>query len=274
MLKQVLKTAMSLSALSIVLTTSNYANADAIADAVNSEHRPVEQRLRDEYRNPQATLRFFDVQPHMAVAEISPGGGWYSHILAPLLKEKGTFYAAHNYVYEGAHEYYARTLKAFKEKTAANPDFSNTKITAFHHNKAPDFAPAGSLDRVLTFRNVHNWYMDGEQQGLDNAFAAYAKALKKGGILGLVEHKLPEDADDAMQKSSGYMKQSVVIAAAEKAGFKLVGESPVNFNPMDTKDYEKGVWTLPPSLSLGEKDRAKYLAIGESDRMTLKFQKL
>lgn len=247
--------------------------ADAISDAVNDEHRPVEHRLRDEYRRPQSTLRFFDVQPNMAVAEIAPGGGWYSHILAPLLKDKGQFYAAHFYIDENTGNYFKKSLKKFKQVVATNPSFKNVKITEFHQLNAHNIAPAGSLDRVLTFRNVHNWYMRGEQAGLDGAFSSFFKALKKGGILGVVEHKLPESSADEAQKKSGYMKQSVVVAAAEKAGFKLLAESPINLNPLDSASHPKGVWTLPPSLRLGDKDRAKYLAIGESSRMTLKFVK-
>lgn len=269
MFKRALKVALTLSVLS-----STQVFADAISDAVNSSDRPVEQRLRDEYRNPQQTLRFFDVQPTMAVAEISPGGGWYTNILAPLLKDSGTFYAAHFYIDENSRDYFKKSVAGFKEKVATVPSYKNVKVTAFHQDNALDFAPEGSLDRVLTFRNVHNWYMRSGQQGIDRAFSSFAKALKKGGVLGVVEHKLSEGFSDEAQKKSGYMKQSLVVAAAEKAGFKLAEQSAVNLNPLDTADHEKGVWTLPPSLRLGEKDQAKYLSIGESSRMTLKFVKL
>jgi predicted methyltransferase len=159
------------------------------------------------------------------------------------------------------------------QKISQNDSYKNTQVTAFHPTKAMDFAPANSLDRVLTFRNVHNWYMQTGQEGVDSAFSSFFKALKKGGVLGVVEHKLPENLADNAQKSSGYMKQSVVVAAAEKAGFRLLAQSDINFNPLDTADHEKGVWTLPPGLRLGEKDQAKYLTIGESSRMTLKFIK-
>ncbi|MDU0353676.1 methyltransferase [Paraglaciecola aquimarina] len=273
MFKRTLKSVLTISTLTFTLLSSSTAMADAISEAVGNEHRPAEHRLRDEYRHPQQTLRFFDIQPDMSVAEISPGGGWYSHILAPLLKDSGTYYAAHFYVYDGAPGYFERSLGGFKKKVASTPSLENTKITAFHQTKALDFAPAGTLDRVLTFRNVHNWYMQGGQEGIDNAFSSFYKALKKGGVLGVVEHKLPESYADSAQSKSGYMKQSFVVAAAEKAGFKLVAENPVNLNALDTADHEKGVWTLPPSLRLGEKDQAKYLAIGESSRMTLKFVK-
>ncbi|MCF2949287.1 methyltransferase [Paraglaciecola aquimarina] len=273
MFKCTLRSVLAISTLTFTLLSSSVVLADAISDAVSNADRPADHRLRDEYRNPQQTLRFFDIQPTMAVAEIAPGGGWYSHILGPLLKDNGQYYAAHFFIDEDARSYYKKSLAGFKEKVANTASLKNTKITAFHQTKAQDFAPAGSLDRVLTFRNVHNWYMQGGNEGLDGAFTSFFNALKKGGVLGVVEHKLPENVADEMQKKSGYMKQSVVVAAAEKAGFKLVAESAVNLNPLDSADHERGVWTLPPSLRLGEKDRAKYLAIGESSRMTLKFVK-
>lgn len=268
MFKRALKVAVAVS-----LLCSTHVFADAISDAVNSESRSIKERSRDEYRHPQQTLRFFDVQADMSVAEISPGGGWYSSILGPLLNEKGQFYAAHFYVEEGGNAFFKNSLDGFKQKISQDDNYKNTKVTAFHPTKATNFAPANSLDRVLTFRNVHNWYMQGGQEGVDSAFSSFFKALKKGGVLGVVEHKLPENLADEAQKRSGYMKQSFVLAAAEKAGFKLVAQSALNLNPLDSTDHEKGVWTLPPSLRLGEKDRAKYLAIGESSRMTLKFIK-
>jgi predicted methyltransferase len=268
MFKKVLKVALALS-----LFSSLQVFADDISDAVNNQNRTIKERSRDEYRHPQQTLRFFDVQPDMAVAEISPGGGWYSSILAPLLNEKGQFYAAHFYIEEGGNAYYKKSLDGFMQKISQDDNYKNTKVTAFHPTKAMDFAPANSLDRVLTFRNVHNWYMQSEQEGVNSAFLSFFKALKKGGVLGVVEHKLPEELANEAQKSSGYMKQSVVIAAAEKAGFTLLARSDVNLNPLDTTVHEKGVWTLPPGLRLGETNRAKYLAIGESSRMTLKFVK-
>ena len=255
------------------LLSSSAVFADALQDAVQADSRSSAERARDEYRHPQQTLRFFGVQPDMAVAEISPGGGWYSNILAPLLKEKGQYYAAHNYVDDNSSDYYRNGLTKFQQKVAADSNFSNTKITAFHPTKALNFAPAGSLDRVLTFRNVHNWYMGEGQAGIDSAFASFFAALKPGGVLGVVEHSLPESFDDEFQKKSGYMKQSFVKAAAEKAGFILIASSDVNANPLDSSNHEKGVWTLPPGLALKEQDQAKYLAIGESNRMTLKFIK-
>lgn len=272
MLKQRVKHTLQL-VLCVSLLHSTLAQADALQEAVQADSRSSAERARDEYRHPQQTLRFFDVQPDMAVAEILPGGGWYSNILAPYLKDKGVYYAAHFFMDDSSPSYYQRSLSGFKDKMAQDNHYANTKLTAFHPMKALDFAPAGSLDRVLTFRNVHNWYMGDGQTGIDNAFSSFFKALKPGGILGVVEHQLPESFDDEYQKQSGYMKRSFVVAAAEKAGFMLIGSSDVNANPLDSSKHEKGVWTLPPSLRLGEQDQAKYLAIGESNRMTLKFIK-
>ena len=259
--------------LALTLLCPALAYADAIADAVADENRPLTQRNRDEYRHPQQTLRFFDVQPAMAVAEISPGGAWYGNILAPLLKTKGTYYAAHFYIDKDSNPYFKKSLEGFIQQTKINPAYQSTKVTAFHPTKALDFAPAGSLDRVLTFRNIHNWYMQHGEEGVKNAFAAFFKALKPGGVLGVVEHRLPESMSDDKQESSGYMKQSYVIKMAQTAGFTLLAQSDINQNTSDNADHEKGVWTLPPRLALGEKDQARYLAIGESNRMTLKFVK-
>ncbi|MFT4941186.1 MAG: putative methyltransferase [Paraglaciecola sp.] len=247
--------------------------ADALIDAVADENRPLKQRLRDEYRHPQQTLRFFDVRADMAVAEISPGGGWYSNIIAPLLKANGTYYAAHYYIDENTNPYYQKSLDGFMQVVKNNPAYKNTKVTAFHPTQALDFAPAGSLDRVLTFRNIHNWYGQQGEEGVKNAFNSFFKALKAGGILGVVEHRLPETMSNEKQLKSGYMKQSYIIKMALQAGFKLVADSDINLNSLDSTEHEKGVWTLPPGLRLGDKDRAKYLAIGESTRMTLKFVK-
>lgn len=259
--------------LATVLSTSALqVSADAITDAVASSDRPAQAKVRDEYRHPQQTLRFFGIEPNMTVVEIWPGGGWYTDILAPLLAENGELIAAHFYV-ESDEGYYARSLKSFKEKLANYPPYKNITLSAFHPQKATDIAPAGSVDAVLTFRNVHNWYMGEKEKSIEAAFASFYKALKPGGVLGVVDHRLPESADDSAQERSGYMKASVVIAAAEKAGFTLAASSEVNANPLDTTDHPRGVWTLPPSLRLGEENQAHYLAIGESDRMTLKFVK-
>ncbi|WP_218354178.1 class I SAM-dependent methyltransferase [Alteromonas lipotrueiana] len=268
-----MKHTMRLVAASLLAMSASSAYADPVSEAVKSEHRSAEAKLRDEYRNPQQTLRFFEVEPTDTVVEVSPGGGWYTDILAPLLHEDGQLIAAHFFVDENSNDYYKKSLEKFKEKVANHPPYKNIKVTAFHPTKALEITEAGSADVVLTFRNVHNWYFNDADKALENAFNSFYKALKPGGTLGVVEHELPESADDSKMEKSGYMKRSVVVEAAKAAGFELSKQSDINANTMDTADHPKGVWTLPPSLRLGEQDRAKYLAIGESNRMTLKFVK-
>jgi predicted methyltransferase len=236
--------------------------------AIAGAHRSDANKARDAYRHPAQTLAFFGIKPDMTVVEISPSGGWYTEILAPYLHAKGTFYAAHSNPAASAGA--AKSVQKFKDKLAATPAvYGKVQVTAFGKGSY-DIAPAGTADAVLTFRNVHNFYMN---DFAPDAFKAFFKALKPGGVLGIEEHRLPEAMPDAMMKTSGYMKVSYVRKIAEAAGFKYVGASEVNANPKDTHDYPKGVWTLPPSFEEGDKDRAKYAAIGESDRMTLKFVK-
>ena len=218
--------------------------------------------LRDKYRHPAETLSFFGLQPGQTVVELWPGGGWYTEVLAPYLAGGGTLY-----VVPPAGNYDQR----IRTKIASNPVYGKVQVATFNTGQPTSIA-AGSADLVLTFRNVHSW-IDGDAPVADQVFAEAFRVLKPGGTLGIVEHRLPEEADDARQMTSGYVKVSTVRRLAEAAGFKFVGASEVNANPKDTKDYPAGVWTLPPSLQLGDKDRDKYLAIGESDRMTLKFVK-
>lgn len=246
--------------LGAMLVSEGTAAATTIDEALAGSHRSAANRARDQYRHPKETLEFFGLRPDMTVVEISPGGGWYTEVLAPTLRERGTLYAAHN------------NPDAFKSKLAGNPIYDKVQVTSFGKDNLDNIAPAGSADLVLTFRNVHNWYGWGEG-GVEAAFRAFYRALKPGGVLGVVEHRLPEHRPDAQQKSSGYMKTSEVVRLAEAAGFKLAAKSEINANPKDTADHPSGVWTLPPVLRLGDQDRAKYLAIGESDRMTLKFVK-
>ncbi len=229
---------------------------------------PTRRATPGAWRHPAQTLTFFGILPTSSVVEISPSGGWYTDILAPYLHDKGTLYAAA--ANPAASERAAASVKAFKDKLGANPAvFGKVKVTVFGKD-AYDIAPAASVDAVLSFRNVHNWHMAGFAP---KAFKAFFAALKPGGTLGIVEHRLPEDKPDSLMTSSGYMKVSTVRAIAEAAGFKFVGASEINANPKDTTDYPKGVWTLPPNYAEGDKDKAKYAAIGESDRMTLKFIK-
>ena len=236
--------------------------------ALAGAHRSDADKARDPYRHPAQTLEFFGVVPGKTVVEISPGGGWYTDVIAPGLKESGVYYAALGN--PEASEAAAAGVKRFADKMAAKPEvYGAPRISVFSKAKM-DVAPAGTADVVLTFRNIHNWYM---ADFAPEAFKAFFAALKPGGTLGVVEHRLPEDRPDAMMKSSGYMKVSAIKAMAEAAGFVLEASSEVNANPKDTADYPGGVWTLPPTFAEKDKDREKFAAIGESDRMTLKFVK-
>lgn len=235
----------------------------ALTAAVKAPSRTETNVARDQYRHPAETLAFFGVKPTDTVVEIWPGGGWYTEILAPYLAN-GKFYAAAPS---------QQALGGVMKLKAAHPDvYGAVKFATFPTADAAAAVPAGSADVVLTFRNVHNWSFgaaDQTQAAFDQMFAM----LKPGGTLGVVEHRLPETATGTTEAKSGYMKRSSVVAFAEKAGFKLVAESDINANPKDTHDYPKGVWTLPPNYAEKDVDKARYTAIGESDRMTLKFVK-
>ncbi len=239
---------------------------------ISGEHRASENTSRDQYRHPVETLAFFEVRPSMTVVEVWPGGGWYTEILAPLLRQSGRYIAA-GFVTnpELAPQWRIQLMQALEAKMAAAPDlYGKPLITELGLPDSWVAAPPGSADRVLTFRNVHNWLKGGYAEPMFEAFYA---ALKPGGILGVVEHRARPGTSIEAMKVSGYMTEEYVIKLATEAGFKLEARSEVNANPKDSADHAEGVWTLPPSLRLGEKDREKYLAIGESDRMTLKFVK-
>jgi len=234
--------------------------SDSLKAAVDSPSRPAAETARDKYRHPIETLRFFGIKPDMTVVEIWPGGGWYTDILAPYLHDQGKLYAAIP-AGENASEY--------KKKLAGDPArFGKVTVTQLDPPDKMEIAPAGSADMVVTFRNVHNWMHGGYDE---EVFKAIYAALKPGGILGVEEHRGDPSKPQDPKAASGYVREDYVIRLAEQAGFQLVGKSEVNANPRDTKDYANGVWTLPPTLRMGDTDKAKYLAIGESDRMTLKF---
>lgn len=238
----------------------------SIAAAVGSPARSEASRARDVWRHPRETLGFFGVKPDDTVVEIWPGGGWYTEILAPLLRENGTYYAAGNGGVLGG----ARALQSKDPET-----YGAIRYAAFPAGVAAATEPRlpdGTADVVLTFRNVHNWIMP-TQPFAEEAFRQMFAMLKPGGTLGVAEHRLPEGSDPALEKSSGYIKVSTVRRLAEGAGFQLVAQSEINANPADTKDHPNGVWSLPPSLRGKEAGRERFLAIGESDRMTLKFVK-
>lgn len=249
-------------------TSASDFTASQLDQVLAGDWRSPQNKARDVYRHPKATLQFFGVRPDLTVIEITPGTGWYSEILAPLLHDNGHYIAA---VAKPAREGEAsRNLTALKEKFAADAvHYGKAQILEFDP-KAPVFGAPGSADLVLTFRNVHNWV---EADTAPTMFKAFYAALRPGGVLGVVDHRAADNANLETIKSSGYLPTSYVVKLATDAGFKLEEKSEINANSKDTKDYPKGVWTLPPTLTLGDQDREKYLAIGESDRMTLRFVK-
>lgn len=236
---------------------------DGLEAAINNDLRTAAFKERDKYRNPYETLKFFGLKDDQVVVELSPGGGWYTEILAPYLKKKGELIAAHYNPETSA--YYARSRTAFNKKIASNNMFSEVRVVELDKS----YAAENSADLVLTFRNLHNWI---GQQGDDILSRAY-KVLKPGGSLGVVDHRAKPGTSLEAMKKSGYITEEYAISVAEKAGFVLVASSEINANSKDTADYQNGVWTLPPSLRLKEIDKDKYLAIGESDRFTLLFKK-
>lgn len=243
---------------------------ELIDKALAAPHRSDRNRARDTYRNPKATLMFFGLRPDMHVVEVWPGAGWYTEILAPVLRDHGRYYAAHYHIDDNTHRFYRNAHKNFLDKLAAAPQVYDRVVVTGLLPPHVDMAPKAGVDLVLTFRNVHNWTAEGYDGVM---FKAFFDALKPGGILGVVEHRAKAGTSRAEMIRSGYMTESYVIELATGAGFKLAERSEINANPKDTKDHPRGVWTLPPTLRLGDEDRAKYLAIGESDRMTLKFVK-
>jgi predicted methyltransferase len=261
-----------IAAVAAVNAVAAQAVPDPLAAAIASSARTPNFVARDVYRHPLETLRFFGLRPDQTVVEIWPGRGWYMEILAPYLHDRGRYYAAIEAADVAGAPEEANKNAAYLHKRIADDAarFGKVTITALQPPQHTEICPPGTADVVLTFRNVHNWMEAGNAQA---QFDAFFKALKPGGVLGVVEHRArPGTALDDMRKS-GYVDEAYVKKLAASAGFRFDAESPVNDNPKDTKDYPEGVWTLPPTLALGDKDRDKYLAIGESDRMTLRFVK-
>lgn len=252
-------------ALSTVAIAAQVSSArDQLAKAVAAPSRTPANVARDLARHPLQTLTFFGVKSTDTVVELIPGGGWYSEILAPYLSAHGNYYAAGNL---------AKGLDAVKRLQAAKPAvYGKVKLAAFPAAAGEPVVPSGSADVVLTFRNIHNLRFAGVDR-TQAAFAEMYRMLKPGGTLGIVEHRLPEARDAAAEEKSGYMKVSSVVQFAKRAGFQVAAMSEINANPKDKADYPDGVWTLPPTYQLGDVDRAKYAAIGESDRMTIRFVK-
>lgn len=246
--------------------------AATLQAAIAGDWRDPENVLRDKYRHPLETLQFFGLQPEQTVVEITPGGGWYAEILAPYLREDGQYIAA---VVDpmalpegGGRDYQAKSKTGLESMFTSLPaQYDRARVVAFDPAD-PVFGEPASADLVVTFRNVHNWRMADQAQGY---FEGFYEVLKPGGTLGVVEHRA--DGAVADDDKSGYVGQDQVIALAEDAGFDLVEKSEINANPLDTKDHPNGVWTLPPANNHEAADDAKYQAIGESDRMTLRFRK-
>jgi predicted methyltransferase len=259
------------SILSLSLLSAGMVNATEptkLELAITGDHRSDKNKNRDSYRHPLDTLDFFGFKSTMTVVEITPGGGWYTEILAPALKGKGKLYGAH-YPDTGEDNYFSNSRKSLEKKLASHTVFNEVELTNFIPKKESVLAPKNSVDLVLTFRNLHNWGEEGIAQVFKDAFTA----LKHGGVLGIVEHRMPATQNWSMNKRSGYVPTAMVVTLAKNAGFVLAASSEINANTKDDANHPKGVWTLPPVLRLGEKDKEKYLAIGESDRMTLKLVK-
>lgn len=244
--------------------------AEKLAAVLAGEHRSPENKARDQYRHPAETLTFFSVTPDATVVEIWPGGGWYTEIIAPYLRDKGRYIAA-GFDPESNVEFIRMAAARYQAKLDENPElYGKTEMAVFMPPNQLDEIPAASVDVVLTFRSIHNWMPRGSQ---DDIFAALYRMLKPGGVLGVVEHRgnpaIPQDPE----AKTGYVNQEYAIELAEKAGFVLNGSSEINANPRDTKDHPEGVWTLPPTLRLKDQGKETWLAIGESDRFTLRFIK-
>ncbi|MBN7798861.1 class I SAM-dependent methyltransferase [Parahaliea mediterranea] len=238
--------------------------------ALDGAQRSEANRARDTFRHPRQTLEFFGLEPGMTVVEIAPGGGWYTEVLAPLLRGNGTLYAAH-YSLNPPNAYYRNSLGRFLQKLAADSElYDGVVVTQLQPPAQALAAPAGSADLALAFRSVHSWM---RADTLAPTLGAIYAALKPGGRFGLVQHRAQPGTSVADMKRTGYVTEAYVIAAAEKAGFELVERADINANPKDSADHPKGVWNLPPALRDGGKRRDHYLAIGESDRMTLLFAK-
>jgi predicted methyltransferase len=254
--------------------------AQTLDEILAGPQRDPANAARDVYRHPKQALEFFGVQPDSTVVEVWPSGGWWVEILGPYLRDKGVYYAAGvATTLPNTSEYQLKSQRALADKLAGSPLYDHVVLTELGVPGRTVMAPPGKVDFVLTFRNVHNWLAGGYAQEMFNAFAA---TLKPGGILGVVEHRAKPGTSIEQMKKTGYMTKDYVVGLAKQAGFVLDGESEMNANPQDTTDHPGGVWSLPPNLRTcqpmqdgAQKDAciAEYRAIGESDRMTLKFRK-
>jgi predicted methyltransferase len=249
--------------------SSRQTTAEDLTAILGGDQRTPEESARDAYRHPKETLLFFGIRPEMKVLEVWPEPGWYTEIIAPLLRAKGRYYAG-VIAADPANKHTTQRLEEFRAKLASRPDLYDRVVVVSFPADVGAAVPADSLDMVVTFRNIHNWMAQGTAPQM---FAAMYRALKPGGVLGVVEHRGNPAVPQDPKAKSGYVNEDYAIKLIEAQGFRLEAKSEVNDNPRDTKDYEQGVWTLPPTYRLGAKDHDKYAAIGESDRFTLRFVK-
>ncbi|MFW5447977.1 MAG: class I SAM-dependent methyltransferase [Methylophagaceae bacterium] len=242
-----------------------------LGNAVIAEHRSENNKARDIYRNPGKTLAFFGIQSDMSVVEIWPGKGWYTEIIEPLIKSGNGQFIAAGFPQNAGPEWRQNMQKEYQQWLELSPEqYDQVKVVELGPPSYWQIAPNNSVDAILTFRNVHNWLKGGYESEM---FTAFYTALKPGGILGVTDHRALSGTDLETMKTSGYLTEKLVIELAKKAGFVLEAVSEINANSLDNTQHPKGVWTLPPTLRLGDEDREKYLTIGESDRMTLRFRK-
>jgi predicted methyltransferase len=255
-----------------LLADADYATGRAaIEAAMRGSHRLPGAVARDKYRHPADTLEFFGFTPTMTVLDIAPGAGWYTELLAPALAKHGAYLTTVTDPSEGPGSNWGTSLsQQFVSLLNQSPELYGKVHTIVVKYAAPQLDLDGTVDMVLVMRGVHmmkNWGT------LDTWLQASFRALKPGGILGIEDHRAAPNTNPELCASTGYLPEAWVIAKVEAAGFVLAGRSEINANPKDDRDHPKGVWTLPPELALNQVDREKYVAIGESDRMTLKFVK-
>jgi len=243
-----------------------------IETAMHGDHRSDKNKARNKYRNPVGTLAFFGLKPTMTVLEIAPGGGWYTEIIAPAMRDTGVYIAgSYDVAIEGQPKYRYRQHQALLAQIADQPElYGKIKVASYSPPESTNLWQKDSVDMLLTFRSSHGWVRQGM---VDDVYSHFFKVVKPGGILGVVQHRAPEGGDAVEWAKKGYVPELRIIEAAEKAGFVLEAKSEINANSRDLKDHDEGVWRLPPTFGLGDKDREKYAAVGESDRMTLRFVK-
>jgi predicted methyltransferase len=246
-------------------------DVNGLETIINSQHRAESNRVRDQYRHPLQTLNFMGIKPSMSVVEIWPGKGWYTEILAPWLKQGGGHFIAAGFPQNAGPLWRQKMQQEYQGWLNALPElYDEVNVVELGPPRNWMIGDENSVDAVLTFRNVHNWVKGGYEKEM---LAAIYQVLKPGGIFGVVDHRAKKDTNLETMKKSGYLTEYFVINLAEQAGFILKAKIEINANSLDDTDHPEGVWTLPPTLRLGDEHKADYLTIGESDRFTLVFEK-